>query len=467
VQEAHQGEQVHAQQGHPHQVALPDGPAQEEERQAEAAATGPRRCVPASLARVPCSPKPALAGCRCCLPQRLFPSHSREPTWRRPLPALCLAARKFLNHPLVLPTLHKIFYEEELSAATVEQLEEAAEAADAAMQDAEQEQQARRAPGATRASQTARRPRPTAAAESSRPRAASGGAGTSSAGASDADASDADASDADSACSNASGDSSANESGDEGGAADDESEDEIIRPQEERMEQAPMVTPKRQGGNVVGGAETSAACWISLSKFQIKVYEDFDDRDPEERERNGTEGQALGKAWGNALNRHSGGNANWFYPHDASEHYHEDVVANGSRKRNCTSAHEAMNKIRRARKRRVFGGGMRKSTTTEHERNGESVRCWDVPLKVADRDSNGDETGTYHTVWYRKRANDPDFKAVQRHEAITRRLEAEKPAPRLLKPRQQEVKAESDAKRDAGRQQMVQSLEEIQRTASA
>ena len=325
------------------------------------------------------------------------------------------------------------------------------------MQGAEQEQQARSGRGATRASQTAR-PRPTAAGESARPRAASGRAGTSSADASDA--SDASASDASSACSSASG-----ESGDEGGAGDDESGDEIVRPQEEQMEEAPTVTPRRQGDEVVGGAETSAACWISLSKFQTKVYEDFDDRDPEERERNGTEGQALGKAWGNALNRHSGGNANWFYPHDASEHYHEDVVANGSRKRNCTSAHEAMNKIRRARKRRVFGGGMRKSTTTEHERNGESVRCWDVPLKVADRDSNGDETGTYHTVWYRKRANDPDFKAVQRHEAITRRLEAEKPAPRLLKPRQQEVKAESDAARDQGRHQMVQGLEEIQRMA--
>ena len=86
-------------------------------------------------------------------------------------------------------------------------------------------------------------------------------------------------------------------------------------------------------------------------------------------------------------------------------------------------------------------------------------------MTVADRDANGDETGTYHTVWYRKKANDPDFKAQQRHEAITRRLQAEKPAPRLLKPRQQEVKAESDAARDAGRRQMVQSLEEIQRAA--
>ena len=371
-------------------------------------------------------------------------------------------ARKFLNHPLVLPELHKIFYEDELSAGTAEQLEDAAVAAEAVMAtDAEQEQQARRGRGMSRASLS--RPRPTAAGEGARPRAASDRAGSSSAHASDAAS---DASDADSARSSASGESSANETGDEYGNEGDDEGAEVCRAnaeENERMEVAPVVEPRRQGGQVVGGAETSATCWLTLSEFQKKVYEDFDDRSPAERTRNGTEGQALGAKWANALDRHSGGNANWFYPHDAARHYKEDVEANGSRKRNGTSAHEAKNKMRRARKHRVFGGGMRKSTTTEHERNGKSVRCWDVPLKVPDRDADGKEIGTYHKVWYRKEANDPDFKALQRHEAITRRIEAEKPPPLLLEPRKQDVKADSDAAREDGRRTMKQGLQAIQR----
>ena len=71
-------------------------------------------------------------------------------------------------------------------------------------------------------------------------------------------------------------------------------------------------------------------------------------------------------------------------------------------------------------------------------------------LRVPDRDENGKETGTYHVVTYRKRANMPDFQAIQRREAVTACLELQKPAPRLLTQRGQEVKAEKGDERMRG-----------------
>ena len=347
------------------------------------------------------------------------------------------AARKFLNNPLVLPKLHAIFYGEELSATERDEMEAAAEAAEVAIgADTEQAQSSR---GQTRAGQ-ARRPQATAAGESARPRAAAS-----------TDASDAES---EGGWSDASGASAAGSSaGASGCDGDDDDDGDVVHPHEEQMEQLP-------DGVEVGGKSTSARVWLALQKFQTKAHEDFDDRVPAERTRNGTEGQVLGKRWRDCLNRHCGGNANWFYPHHEAFHYHEDIDANGSRKRNCTSGREAKNKIRRARKRRIFGGGARLSNTTERA---DGARVWHVPLKVADLDEDGNEVGTYHTVWYYKRANAPDFQHQARHEAITRHLEMERPAPRALTPQQLDVKADKDGVRDAERQQLAVALLHLSR----
>ena len=339
------------------------------------------------------------------------------------------AARKFLNNPLVLPTLHTIFYGEELSTAEREELEEAAEAAQEVM-GADADAEARSSRGQSRASQ-ARRPQATSAGESSRPR-----AGGSSGHASDAQSDGGDSN------------TSAAESF-TGQSADDEGDSDVEHPDEDSMESLPDDV-------TVGGKTTSARAWLDLMKFQIKAHEDFDDRLPAERTRNGIEGQALGKKWRDSLNRHCGGNANWFYPHNEAFHYREDVEANGSRKGTSTDAHEAKNKIRRQRKKRIFGGGARNSNTSERAADG--ARVWHVPLKVADVDDDGNETGTYHTTWYYKKANAPDFKYQARHEAITRCLEMERPAPRALKPQQQDVKADKDGKRDAERLQLADAM---------
>ena len=131
--------------------------------------------------------------------------------------------------------------------------------------------------------------------------------------------------------------------------------------------------------------------------------------------------------------------ANWFYPHDAADHYQEDIEENGSRVRNDDSINETKHKYKKEAKKRVFGGGRRMQQ-----------QYWPVKLRVPDRDADGKETGTFHITMYKKRANMPDFQAIQRREAITSQVEMKKAPPRLLTARSQEVKAEKAGKRQSG-----------------
>ena len=82
-----------------------------------------------------------------------------------------------------------------------------------------------------------------------------------------------------------------------------------------------------------GTLATAVDIWVTSSRFQAHVYKDFNDRSIAEREAHGSAGQVKGGRWRDALNRHTGNNANWAYPHDAACHYKEDIVANGSRVR--------------------------------------------------------------------------------------------------------------------------------------
>jgi hypothetical protein len=100
------------------------------------------------------------------------------------------------------------------------------------------------------------------------------------------------------------GASEAGETGDEGqdvediGAPDAASQDG----QTEQIE----VVAREEGGVKVGGLATACDVWIASINFQTHRYEKYDDRNRQEAERHGEEGQRLGATWGDALQRHTG-----------------------------------------------------------------------------------------------------------------------------------------------------------------
>ena len=137
------------------------------------------------------------------------------------------------------------------------------------------------------------------------------------------------------------GESSAGESsaGETSGAEDGQGHfDEDGEELPELMEELP------DNARTLGMATAVDVC-ISLSKFQVHMYEPFDDRSMAERDRHGDEGQALGREWRDALKIHTQNNANWYYPHQEAEHYKERIKDTGSRVKGDDSALETAHKL--------------------------------------------------------------------------------------------------------------------------
>ena len=391
-------------------------------------------------------------------------------------------ARKLHCDPAVLAKLCKIFYKEELSDALRARLEAATEQAEETVgADVDAEQRARSRAPSRASSSSARRSRLPAATTAGRKRAPgakaprAAGATTAATAAAAAAANSAAANPA-AAAAEASGDeettggesstgeSSAGESS--GGEADDEAEDaEVDGRADGIMEQMPMdVEPRvHADGSKTGGLATCVQVWLTSIAFQSHRFEKYDDRDRAAAEQHGETGQRLGAAWADALQRHTGNTANWYYPHWARAHYKENAL-NGGAAQTDDSILETSNKVdrdpnpnpnpnlhphpvsrdpnpnphpnqeKKKLKRHVFNGGSRKKN-----------KKWKVTIQVEDRDGDGKGLGTYHTVSFYRRAMMADFAEVQRKHLIGKRIARKQQLPRVLHPKideTQKVKSE-------------------------
>ena len=206
----------------------------------------------------------------------------------------------------------------------------------------------------------------------------------------------------------------------------------------------------------VGGVTTAVDAWLALGTFLSHMYTDFDDRSMAEREKHGEEGQKKGKAWADALNRHTQNNANWFYPHDSAYHYKQRIVACGSYVRGDDSIIETKHKVMRAQKRRLFGHGARRSNEK-----------WTVDLHVPSRDARGNIIpDKFHITTYTKRANAADFQAMQRREAVINKLSESKLPPLITTPREVVKKEKAKRARQLAQETSQQSLKDLRARAA-
>ena len=120
---------------------------------------------------------------------------------------------------------------------------------------------------------------------------------------------------------------------------------------------------------LVGGVETAIDIWVASIAYQEAAHapvgtEAVGDFDLEARRAYASKGQAAGKAWAEAVQRHAKNRASWQYVHRAYAHFYEDAMENGQRDTTDDSAHERGNRTSKMYKNSVMQGGTNDRTKT-------------------------------------------------------------------------------------------------------
>jgi len=143
--------------------------------------------------------------------------------------------------------------------------------------------------------------------------------------------------------------------------------------EEEEEEQTMNETPTVRSNEKVGDARTALKVWLASITFWNTISQKINgadgDYDKSKLEEYATKGQAAGKVWALAIQKHTDGRCNWQYVHDTFAHFYEDVMVHGHPETYDDSILEAGNRATKNNKRILFWGGTDEDGATyEQER---------------------------------------------------------------------------------------------------
>lgn len=150
----------------------------------------------------------------------------------------------------------------------------------------------------------------------------------------------------------------------------------------------------------VGGVLTALDVWVKSILFQTAVStkigtseterEEIGDYDLEQLEAYAVKGQAAGKAWALALQKHTYNTYNWQYVHDSFAHFYEDVMIHGHPDTYDDALLESGNHVAKVGKQLLFWGGTNETGATYEQTRSSGKRdsAGDIITKTVIKPAN-------------------------------------------------------------------------------